>query len=149
MKILTHFDYFAVITVKQKILIKTNVKKGNLPTGPGLISTKIYSSYIFFFFFFLSNYVNFMSFWLEESIRSKGCWHLFFGFCFTIRTIRSIIKYLYRKNILYDFLVQVRIEDDIAVTSNGCELMTTVPRTVEDIESLMAIGRQSDVKVLI
>lgn len=43
----------------------------------------------------------------------------------------------------------VRIEDDIAVTSNGCELMTTVPRTVEDIESLMAIGRQSDVKVLI
>jgi len=42
----------------------------------------------------------------------------------------------------------VRIEDDIAVTEEGCELMTNVPRTVEEIESLMAEGRQSNVKVM-
>ena len=32
----------------------------------------------------------------------------------------------------------VRIEDDIAVTENGMELMTDVPRTVEEIEKIMA-----------
>uniref|UniRef100_A0A670K283 Xaa-Pro dipeptidase n=1 Tax=Podarcis muralis TaxID=64176 RepID=A0A670K283_PODMU len=32
----------------------------------------------------------------------------------------------------------VRIEDDIAVTANGMELLTCVPRTVEEIESFMA-----------
>ncbi|ELU11049.1 hypothetical protein CAPTEDRAFT_164622 [Capitella teleta] len=32
----------------------------------------------------------------------------------------------------------VRIEDDIAVTSTGCELLTCVPRSVEEIEALMA-----------
>lgn len=41
----------------------------------------------------------------------------------------------------------VRIEDDITVTETGCELMTDVPRTVEDIESLMASGRESNIKV--
>ncbi|XP_064486588.1 xaa-Pro dipeptidase-like [Ornithodoros turicata] len=35
----------------------------------------------------------------------------------------------------------VRIEDDIVVTENGMELMTDVPRTVEEIEALMAEGR--------
>lgn len=35
----------------------------------------------------------------------------------------------------------VRIEDDIIVTENGMELMTDVPRTVEEIEALMAEGR--------
>ncbi|KAH9495541.1 hypothetical protein Btru_013529 [Bulinus truncatus] len=35
----------------------------------------------------------------------------------------------------------VRIEDDIAVTENGCELLTTVPRTVDEIERVMAEGR--------
>ncbi|XP_014677679.1 PREDICTED: xaa-Pro dipeptidase-like [Priapulus caudatus] len=35
----------------------------------------------------------------------------------------------------------VRIEDDIAITDDGCELMTVVPRTVEEIETLMAEGR--------
>ncbi|KAL4234605.1 hypothetical protein ACF0H5_006246 [Mactra antiquata] len=34
----------------------------------------------------------------------------------------------------------VRIEDDIAVTENGMELLTVVPRTVEEIEELMAEG---------
>lgn len=34
--------------------------------------------------------------------------------------------------------VQVRIEDDIAVTANGVELLTCVPRTVEEIEAFMA-----------
>ncbi|XP_062997408.1 xaa-Pro dipeptidase isoform X2 [Elgaria multicarinata webbii] len=32
----------------------------------------------------------------------------------------------------------VRIEDDIAVTANGMELLTCVPRTVEEIETFMA-----------
>ena len=34
--------------------------------------------------------------------------------------------------------VQVRIEDDIAVTADGVELLTCVPRTVEEIEAFMA-----------
>ena len=34
--------------------------------------------------------------------------------------------------------VQVRIEDDIAVTADGIELLTCVPRTVEEIEAFMA-----------
>lgn len=36
------------------------------------------------------------------------------------------------------FLPQVRIEDDIAVTATGMELLTCVPRTVEEIEAFMA-----------
>lgn len=32
---------------------------------------------------------------------------------------------------------QVRIEDDIAVTADGVELLTCVPRTVEEIEAFM------------
>jgi len=35
----------------------------------------------------------------------------------------------------------VRIEDDIIITENGMELMTQVPRSVEEIESIMASGR--------
>ncbi|XP_073710001.1 xaa-Pro dipeptidase [Misgurnus anguillicaudatus] len=34
----------------------------------------------------------------------------------------------------------VRIEDDIAVTADGVELLTCVPRTVEEIEAFMAEG---------
>lgn len=36
----------------------------------------------------------------------------------------------------------VRIEDDIAITADGAELLTCVPRSVEEIEALMAEGRQ-------
>ncbi|XP_013774609.1 xaa-Pro dipeptidase-like [Limulus polyphemus] len=36
----------------------------------------------------------------------------------------------------------VRIEDDIVITSDGMELLTCVPRTVEEIEAIMAEGRQ-------
>jgi len=32
----------------------------------------------------------------------------------------------------------VRIEDDIIITKDGCEVMSIVPRTVEDIEMWMA-----------
>ncbi|KAL0167478.1 hypothetical protein M9458_035700, partial [Cirrhinus mrigala] len=32
----------------------------------------------------------------------------------------------------------VRIEDDIAVTADGVELLTCVPRTIEEIEAFMA-----------
>uniref|UniRef100_A0A4W3JYE6 Xaa-Pro dipeptidase n=1 Tax=Callorhinchus milii TaxID=7868 RepID=A0A4W3JYE6_CALMI len=37
----------------------------------------------------------------------------------------------------------VRIEDDIAVTTNGMELLTCVPRSVEEVEALMAEGAGS------
>lgn len=37
----------------------------------------------------------------------------------------------------------VRIEDCIIVTADGCELMTQVPRTVEEIEAHMAEGREN------
>ena len=39
-------------------------------------------------------------------------------------------------------LFQVRIEDDIVITATGVELLTQVPRTVEEIEALMAEGRR-------
>jgi len=39
--------------------------------------------------------------------------------------------------------VQVRIEDDIAVTASGVELLTCVPRTVEEIEAFMADSAKS------
>jgi hypothetical protein len=35
-------------------------------------------------------------------------------------------------------VVQVRIEDDIAVTRDGVELLTCVPRGVDEIEAFMA-----------
>lgn len=38
-------------------------------------------------------------------------------------------------------VLQVRIEDDIIVTEDGMELMTDVPRTVEEIETIMIEGR--------
>ncbi|KAJ8281368.1 hypothetical protein GJAV_G00066850 [Gymnothorax javanicus] len=37
----------------------------------------------------------------------------------------------------------VRIEDDVAVTANGVELLTCVPRTVEEIEQFMADAQDS------
>ena len=41
----------------------------------------------------------------------------------------------------------MRIEDDIIVTEDGMELMTDVPRTVEDIEAHMTDG--GDLKPII
>ena len=32
----------------------------------------------------------------------------------------------------------IRIEDDVILTATGCETMTDVPRTVDDIEQVMA-----------
>ena len=37
----------------------------------------------------------------------------------------------------------VRIEDDVIVTETGAENMSQVPRTVEEIEAVMAEGRNS------
>ena len=39
----------------------------------------------------------------------------------------------------------VRIEDDIAITEDGVELFTQVPRTVEEIEATIAEGRKRTV----
>lgn len=41
----------------------------------------------------------------------------------------------------------VRIEEDVLITSTGCELLSKVPRTVEDIETTMASGRSLEVVV--
>ncbi|EDO49339.1 predicted protein [Nematostella vectensis] len=53
------------------------------------------------------------------------------------------ISHFFNREMIEDFLDfgGVRIEDDIVVTSDGMELMTCVPRTVEEIEALMAQGR--------
>ena len=42
--------------------------------------------------------------------------------------------------LLNAFPLKVRIEDDIIITEDGMELMTDVPRTVEEIENHMATG---------
>lgn len=41
------------------------------------------------------------------------------------------------------FYLQVRIEDDIVVNEDGIELLTCVPRTVEEIEKVMADAKKS------
>ena len=39
----------------------------------------------------------------------------------------------------------MRIEDDVVITDDGVELLTKVPRTVEEIETIMAEGRKRTV----
>lgn len=41
-------------------------------------------------------------------------------------------------------IFQVRIEDDILITDTGMDLLTDVPRTVDEIEKLMAQGREEE-----
>lgn len=38
------------------------------------------------------------------------------------------------------FNLQVRIEDNVVITATGCDLLTDVPRTVEEIEAWMQKG---------
>lgn len=40
----------------------------------------------------------------------------------------------------------VRIEDDVVITADGCELLTKVPRTVDEIEAIMAEGRKREIE---
>ena len=51
--------------------------------------------------------------------------------------------------IWFSLSLQVRIEDDVLITANGCECLTDVPRTVDDIEQHMALGKQSGINVLL
>ena len=37
-------------------------------------------------------------------------------------------------------MMEVRIEDDVMITATGYELLTDVPRTVEEIEAWMQKG---------
>ena len=43
----------------------------------------------------------------------------------------------------YKYCFQVRIEDDVMVTSDGIELLTDVPRRVEEIEAWMQRGEKT------
>jgi Xaa-Pro aminopeptidase len=41
--------------------------------------------------------------------------------------------------------IGVRIEDDVAVSAGGCEVLTAeTPKRIEDIEALMRDGRRTD-----
>lgn len=48
------------------------------------------------------------------------------------------------KNVIEDYrsFGGVRIEDDVIITEDGVEIMSNVPRSVEEIEAMMADGRQ-------
>lgn len=52
-----------------------------------------------------------------------------------MENFQRLVRLTFKKSIQY--CVQVRIEDDIAVTADGIELLTCVPRTVEEIEAFM------------
>ena len=45
----------------------------------------------------------------------------------------------YSNTVVYHTM-KVRIEDGVVITATGCELLTDVPRTVEEIEAWMQKG---------
>ena len=48
-------------------------------------------------------------------------------------SINYELAYLYS-----DLICGIRIEDDILVTDEGCDILSTCPKTVDEIESIMS-----------
>jgi hypothetical protein len=65
------------------------------------------------------------------------------------RATLDAMAYIFLKSYLQNFqefrgFGGVRIEEDVAVTSTGCEVMSVVPRTVEEIENWMSgVGEET------
>ncbi|XP_033095697.1 xaa-Pro dipeptidase-like isoform X1 [Anneissia japonica] len=85
--------------------------------------------------------------------------HLQAGMVLTIEPgcyfIQSVLEQAFNNETQAPFLCQqelqrfmnfggVRIEDDVVVTSDGMELLTCVPRTINDIEAFMAKAREAE-----
>ena len=76
---------------------------------------------------------------LTTSFLSYEIYHIFLFIAFLDGIKTSLYKKMFQEKILYEFMNfgGVRLEDDVIVNENDCELITKVPRTIEEIETLM------------